>query len=84
MQLREGLGHLKLWCEHSVGIGCYCNAKFFDWGVLGIFYETPTVTCILTETNKVRHVVDNMRAGYGRLPDEATCERMSEYLLSLA
>lgn len=43
----------------------------------------PAVTCILTETSKARHVVDNMRAGYGRLPDEAMRKRMSDYLLSL-
>ncbi len=34
-------GHLKLWCEHSVGIGCHCNAKLFDWLVLGVIYEAP-------------------------------------------
>ena len=28
-------------------------------------------------------MIHNMRAGYGRLPDEATRRRMSEYLLSL-
>lgn len=43
----------------------------------------PAVTCIITETSKVKHVVDNMRAGYGRMPDEAMRKQMSEYLLSL-
>ena len=43
----------------------------------------PAVTGIVTETRQVRHVIDNMRAGYGRLPDEATRQRMSEHLLSL-
>ena len=43
----------------------------------------PAVTCIITETSKVKHVVDNMRAGYGRLPDEAMRKQMSKYLLSL-
>ena len=43
----------------------------------------PAVTGVVTETRQVRHVIDNMRAGYGRLPDEATRQRMSEYLLSL-
>ena len=64
-------------------------ASEFDcetWAQFSLKYMlgNPAVTCVLTETNKVRHVVDNMRAGYGRLPDEATRERMSEYLLSLA
>ena len=43
----------------------------------------PAVNGIVTETRQVRHVIDNMRAGYGRLPDEATRGRMSEHLLSL-
>ena len=43
----------------------------------------PAVTCIITETSKVKHVVDNMRAGYGRFPDEAMRKQMSDYLLSL-
>ncbi len=43
----------------------------------------PAVTGVVTETRQVRHVIDNMRAGYGRLPDEATRQRMSEHLLSL-
>jgi aryl-alcohol dehydrogenase-like predicted oxidoreductase len=34
--------------------------------------SNPAMTCVITETSKVIHVVDNMGAGYGRLPDEAT------------
>ena len=43
----------------------------------------PAVTGVVTETRQVRHVIDNMGAGYGRLPDETARQRMSEYLLSL-
>lgn len=43
----------------------------------------PTVTCVATETSKPHHVVDNMGAGYGRLPDQAMRKRMSEYFRSL-
>lgn len=43
----------------------------------------PAMTCVVTETSKTKHVVDNMRAGYGRLPDDAMRRRMSDYLLSL-
>ena len=50
---------------------------------LKFILSNPAVTGIVTETRQVRHVIDNMRAGYGRLPDEATRRRMSEYLLSL-
>ena len=45
--------------------------------------SNPNVTGVVTETRQVRHAADNMRAGYGRLPDEAMRRRMSEYLLSI-
>ena len=56
-----------------------------SWAQFSLKYilSHPAVTGIVTETRQVRHVIDNMRAGYGRLPDEATRQRMSEYLLSL-
>ena len=55
------------------------------WAQFALKYvlSNPAVTGIVTETSRVSHVVDNMRAGYGRLPDEATRRRMSEYVLSL-
>lgn len=43
----------------------------------------PAVTCVVTETNKVKHVIDNLGAGYGSLPDQATRKKMSELLLSM-
>ena len=43
----------------------------------------PAVTCVATETSKPHHVVDNMRAGYGRLPDQDMRKRMSEYFASM-
>ena len=36
----------------------------------------PAVTCVIPATSRSAHLVDNMRAGQGRLPDEATRERM--------
>ncbi len=50
---------------------------------LKFILSNPAVTGIVTETRQVRHVIDNMRGGYGRLPDEATRRRMSGHLLSL-
>lgn len=63
-------------------------ASDFDcetWAQFSLKYmlSNPAITTVITETNKVKHLVDNMRAGYGRLPDEATRKRMSTYLLSL-
>jgi diketogulonate reductase-like aldo/keto reductase len=62
-------------------------ASEFDcesWAQFSLKYilSNPAITSVVTETSKVHHVVDNMRAGYGRLPDEATRRRMSDYLLS--
>lgn len=56
-----------------------------SWAQFSLKYivSHPAVTCIITETSKASHVKDNMRAGYGRLPDEAMRKKMSDYLLSL-
>ena len=63
-------------------------ASEFDcesWAQFSLKYilSNPAVTCVVTETRKVSHVADNMHAGYGRLPDAATRQRMREYVLSL-
>ena len=38
----------------------------------------PAVTCVLTETTNPEHMADNVGAGFGRLPDDATKRRMRE------
>ena len=65
--------------EWATEFDCETWAQFS----LKFILSTPAVTGVVTETSDVSHVVDNMRGGYGRLPDEATRQRMSEYLLSL-
>jgi len=45
--------------------------------------SNPAMTTVVTETSKVKHVIDNMRGGYGRLPSQAMRKRMSDHLLSL-
>ncbi len=56
-----------------------------SWAQFALKYviSNPAVHCVATETSKVKHVIDNMRGGYGRLPDEATRKRMREYVLTL-
>ena len=56
-----------------------------SWAQFSLKYilSNPAVTCVITETGKVKHVVDNMGAGFGRLPDAAMRQRMSDYLLAL-
>jgi diketogulonate reductase-like aldo/keto reductase len=63
-------------------------ASEFDcesWAQFSLKYilSNPAVTTIVTETSSVKHVIDNVRAGYGRLPDQAMRKRMSDYLTSL-
>ena len=50
---------------------------------LKFILSNPAVTCVLTETANPRHALDNIGAGFGRLPDEKTRQRMVQYLNSL-
>jgi diketogulonate reductase-like aldo/keto reductase len=43
----------------------------------------PAVTCVLTETANPTHLLDNIGAGFGRLPDPPMRIRMVEHLRSL-
>lgn len=43
----------------------------------------PAVTCVLTETANPKHALDNIGAGFGRLPDEKTRQRMVQYVKNL-
>jgi diketogulonate reductase-like aldo/keto reductase len=51
-------------------------AQFF----LKYVISHPAVTCAIPATSKVEHLVDNMQAGVGTLPDAATRERMARYV----
>jgi diketogulonate reductase-like aldo/keto reductase len=60
-------------------------AAEFDCASWGQFFlkfigSHPDVTCIIPATTKLQHMVDNMAAGYGRLPDAAMRKRMIEYM----
>lgn len=51
---------------------CESWAQFFLKWVLA----HPAVTCVIPATSRPEHLVDNMKAGVGRLPDAATRDRM--------
>ena len=60
-------------------------AAEFDCASWGQFFlkfigSHPDVTCIIPATTKVGHMVDNMAAGFGRLPDAGMRKRMIEYM----
>ena len=44
------------------------------------FLGNPAVTCVIPGTSRVKHLLDNVQAGMGRLPDAAQRKRMVELL----
>jgi diketogulonate reductase-like aldo/keto reductase len=60
-------------------IDCESWAQFF----LKYIVSHPAVTCAIPATSDPAHLADNMRACFGRLPDEATRRRMVELFESL-
>jgi aryl-alcohol dehydrogenase-like predicted oxidoreductase len=52
---------------------CESWAQFFLKWILA----HPVVTCVIPATSRPAHLVDNMKAGQGRLPDTATRDRMA-------
>ena len=65
--------------EWAADFDCESWAQF----ALKYIISNPAVTCALTETSKTSHVIDNMGAGYGRLPDAAERKRMRELIVAL-
>ena len=64
------------WSEE---IGCASWAQFF----LKFVISHPAVTCAIPATSKVQHLIDNMQAGFGPLPDATARERMARYVNAL-
>lgn len=56
-----------------------------SWGQFFLRYAVshPAVTCAIPATSKVHHMVDNMGAGFGRLPDQAMRRQMETYFETL-
>ncbi len=49
---------------------------------LKFILANPAVNCVITETTKTKHAIDNLSAGFGRLPDENTQVEMQRLLQS--
>jgi aryl-alcohol dehydrogenase-like predicted oxidoreductase len=60
-------------------IDCTSWGQFFLKFILG----HPSVTCVIPATRNPKHLVDNMGAGLGRLPDVATRKKMLDYFATL-
>ena len=55
------------------------------WGqfFLKFIVSHPAVTCAIPATSKPRHMADNLRAGFGSMPDPAMRDRMASFFASL-
>jgi aryl-alcohol dehydrogenase-like predicted oxidoreductase len=56
--------------------GCTSWGQFFLKYILG----HPAVTCVIPATGKPRHLLDNMMAGTGKLPDEPLRKKMAGFM----
>ena len=59
------------------------NAVSWAQFALKFILSHPAVNCVLTETANPDHAIDNIGAGFGRMPDEETRERIFAHLKSL-
>jgi diketogulonate reductase-like aldo/keto reductase len=56
-----------------------------SWGqfFLKFIISHPAVTCVIPATSKTSHMIDNLGAGAGIMPDTAMRKRMSDYFSSI-
>jgi aryl-alcohol dehydrogenase-like predicted oxidoreductase len=74
---RKALG--KKLPDWAIDIECTSWSQFF----LKFILSHPAVTVVIPGTDKVEHMIDNLAAGRGRLPDAKERVRMIEYVDSL-
>ena len=65
--------------DWAIEFDCESWGQFF----LKFVVSHPAVTCVIPATSKRHHMVDNMGAGFGGLPDTKTRQRMFEYFNAL-
>ena len=65
--------------DWAAEIDCTSWGQFFLKFIAG----HPAVTCIIPATSKVKHALDNMAGGKGRVPNAAQRKRMISYLEAL-
>ncbi len=56
-----------------------------SWGQLFLKYivSHPAVNCVIPATTKAHHMIDNLGAGFGELPDVATRRRIENWFANL-
>ena len=65
--------------EWAKEFDCTSWAQFFLKFILG----NPAVMCVIPATGDPKHLLDNVAAGTGRLPDDAMREKMAAYFEGL-
>lgn len=64
----------------AADVGARSWAQFF----LKFVIANPTITAATPATSQARHMIDNMGAAFGELPDDAMRRRMVEYVRTLS
>lgn len=64
--------------EWATGFAASWGQFFLKW-IIG----HPAVTCAIPATSKPHHMLDNVEAGFGALPDQATRQRMTDFMAAL-
>lgn len=62
--------------EWAAEFECTSWAQFF----LKYILANPAVTCVIPGTSKVTHLLDNLQAGKGKLPDNSHRKRMIQFI----
>jgi len=65
--------------EWSQEFDCHNWAQF----LLKFIVSHPAVTCAIPATSRVDHMTENMGAGFGKLPDAKTRQKMIQYFESI-
>jgi len=66
--------------EWAADFDCESWAQFS----LKFILSHPAVNCVITETSSPEHAIDNIGAGFGRMPDESERKRIVAHLKSLS
>lgn len=63
----------------AADIDCTSWAQLF----LKFIVSHPAVTCVIPATARPEHMADNVKAGFGRMPDDKMRERMAAHVAAL-
>lgn len=66
--------------EWAADFDCETWAQFS----LKFILSHPAVNCVVTETSSPKHAIDNIGAGFGRMPDESERKRIRAHLRKLS